>query len=168
MRDGEVNMSLTIACGIEGTFHQMLLHRRASTLRILVEQEQAFWQLAVVQPICLEHVGSDGLVFPFSNEGLDALAFVLLADSVEGLIEGELLDAVEILLLKVCCGCIVVSIDEGEHVLEHTAGSTRGGHKLYNLVACGLVLVPGVLKLLAFISVWGNDATSDTCGGFQF
>ena len=122
--DGEVYVSLTVRGSVKCTFHQVFLHRRTGTLGIFVEQQQAFRQLSVVQSLSLQHIGSHSLVVAFSNECLDALTLVLLAGSVECLVESKLLDGVEIFLLEVSCGHIVVGIHKGKHVLEHAAGST--------------------------------------------
>ena len=127
-----------------------------------MEEQQALRQLSVVQALRLQHVGSHSLVLAFGNEGLDALALVLLTDRIECVVESELLDRVEILLLEVGRRHVVVGIHEGKHVLEHTTGSTRGRHELHDLVACGLVLIPSVLILLASRCIGGDDTLTDT------
>ena len=115
---------LTIAGSIEGTLYQMLFHRRTGSLRILVEEQQSLRQLSVVQTLSLQHIGGYGLVLTFGDQGLDTLALVLLAGGIQCLVEGELLDGVEVLLLEVGGRHVVVGIDEGKHVLEHTTGGT--------------------------------------------
>ena len=89
-----------------------------------MEEQQSLRQLTVVQSLGLQHIGSNGLEFTLGNECLDALAFVLLADGIERLVEGKFLNAVEILLLEVGGRHVVIGVDEGEHILEHTAGGS--------------------------------------------
>ena len=124
VRNGEMHVGLTIRGSIERTFNQVFLHRRARTFWIVVEQEQALGQLAIVQAFCLQHVGSNSLEVTFLHQLLDALAIVFLTSCIELTIEGELFDVVKILLLKVRCGLVVIGIHESEHILEHTAGCT--------------------------------------------
>ena len=124
MRNGEVNMRLTIGSCIERTFYQVLLHRSTRTLWIVVEQEQALGQLSVVQSLCLQHVGGYCFEITLLNQSLDTLAIVFLANSVELTIESKLFDIIKIFLLKVSCGFVVIGIHKSEHVLEHAAGCT--------------------------------------------
>ena len=105
--------------------------------------------LSVVQPLGLQHVGSYGLVVTLGDECLDTLALILLAGSIQLVVEGKLLDVVKILLLEIGCGYVVVGIHKGKHVLEHTAGGTRCGYKLHHLLAFGLVLLPSLHIRLA-------------------
>ena len=145
----------------------MFLHRCARPLGILVEEQQALRQLTVVQTIGLQHVGSHSLVVAIGDERLDALAFVLLAGSIERIVESELLDGVKVLLLEIGSWYIVVGIHKSEHILKHTAGSTRCRHKLHHALALSLVGVPDVLILLALSSIGGNDSTTDTSGSLE-
>ena len=124
VRNGEMHVGLAISGSIECTFDQVFLHRSTRTLRIVVEQEQALRQLTIVQSFSLQHVGSNSLEVTLLNQRLDALAIVLLANSIQLTIEGKLVDIVKILLLKVRCGFVVIGIHESEHILEHTACCT--------------------------------------------
>ncbi len=124
MGDGEMDMSLAVRSGIEGTLYQVFLHRGAGTFGIGMEEEHALRQLSVVQALGLEHVGSDSLVVTGSEEGGDILSLVLLTGGVQGVVESELLDVSEELLLEIGGGHIVIGIDKGEHVLEHATGGT--------------------------------------------
>ena len=160
-------VSLAIRSGIEGTLYQVFLHRCASTLWIVVEQKQALRQLSIVQTLGFEHVGCNGLVITFSNERLDALAVVLLAGSIEFGIEGELLDVIKILLLKVGGWHVVVGIDKGKHILEHAAGGTRCGYELHHLLALGLILLPSLYILFALSLRGSHDTFANGCCCFQ-
>ena len=132
-----------------------------------MEEQQSFWQLTVIQALGFEHVSCDCLIFAFCNKSLNTLTLVLLADSVQGIVECKFLDAVEILLLEVGSGYVVVCVDESEHVLEHAAGSTRGRNKLHYAFALGLIGVPAVFILFPFIGIRGDDTIVDTCRCFQ-
>ena len=160
-------MSLAIGSSIERTLNEVFLHRGTWAIGILVEEQQALGQLTIVQTLGLQHIGSHSLVVTLGHEGLDALAVVLLTGSIECIEEGKLIDRVEILLLEIGGGHIIVGIDESEHVLEHAAGGTRCRHELHNLIACGLVLVPYLLELLALIGIRSNDALTDSGGCLQ-
>ena len=165
--NGKVHVSLTIRGSIQGTFHQVFLHRRTSTLGIVVEQQQSLGQLSVVQSLSLQHVGCNGLVVTLSYERLDTLALILLAGSIQLVVESKLLDIVKILLLEISGRHIVVGIDKGKHILEHTTGGTRCGHKLHHLLALGLVLLPSLYIRLALSLRRRYDALADSCGSLQ-
>ena len=164
---GEVDVSLAVGGGVEGALHKVLLHGRARSLWVVVEEQQALWQLSVVESFGLEHVGGHSLVVTLGHESLDVLSLILLAGGIQLVVEGKLLDIVEIFLLKFGGGHVVVGIDESEDILEHTAGGTRGGHELDDATAGGFVLLPCVYILLAFCGSRCHDATADGCGGFE-
>ena len=165
--DGEVDVCFAIGCSVKRTLHKMLLHGGTCSFGVLVEEQEALWQLSVVQALSLEHIGSDSLVAPFSDELFDALALVLLANGVECVIESELLDGVEVFLLEIGGGHVIVGIDKCKHVLEHTAGSARCGYELDHLLAFSLVGVPGIDELLALGFSGCNDTIADTSRCFQ-
>ena len=123
--------------------------------------------MTVVESVGTQHIGSHGLIVAFSHEGLDALAFVLLAGSIQLGIEGEALDVVEEALLEVGRRHIVGCIDEGEHILEHTAGSSAGGHELHDAMTAGFVFVPALLVHPALFHVGGYNAVAHTGGGIK-
>lgn len=166
--DGEVDMSLPIRGSIECALYEMLLHRCARSFCIVVEEQQSLWQLSVVQSLCLQHVGSDSLVVTLGNECLDALALILLADSIQLTIEGKLLDIVKILLLEISGRHVIVCIDKGKHVLEHTAGCTTGWHELHDTLAGSFILLPGIDIFLTVVLVRSYNTTLDTGGGISF
>ena len=160
---GEVYVCFSVAGSIECALYQMLFHRCAWTLGILVEQQQSLWKLSVVQSLGLQHVGGNGLVFPLCHQSLDALALVLLAHSVQSLVEGKVLYLVKVLFLKVGCRHIIVGINKCKHVLEHTACSTAGRHKFHYSLALSLILVPCFYQLLALVGIRGNNTFSYAC-----
>ena len=162
-----MDVCLTIRGGIKCTLYEMFLHWGTSSLGILVEEQQTLGQLTIVQTFSFQHIGSDGFVFAFSDKSLDAFALVLLTNGVEGLIEGKLLDTVEVFLFEIGGGHVVVGIDKSKHVLEHTAGGTRSRHELYHTFACCFVLFPSLLVFEACLGIGGNDTMSDTGGCFQ-
>ena len=145
----------------------MLLERSARPLGILVEEQQALRQLAVIKPFRLQHVGNDGLVAAFSQKRGDVFAFILKAGIVKLAVEGETLDVVEVTLLKVGLGRIVVAVQESEHVLEHAAGSSAGRNELDNALAFGLVGVPRVDISCTLIVGRSHDAVAHGCGGLE-
>ena len=167
VRDGEVDVSLTVGSSIECTLDQMLFHGRARALVVLMEEEHALWQLAVVQSFAAQHVGSNGFVVALGHKLFHAAALILQAHVVESIVEGKLLNLVKILLLEISGRNIAVTVDKSEHVLEHAAGGTRCRHELHHALALGLVLLPGFDILLALSLVWGNDAIADGCGSFE-
>ena len=85
-----------------------------------MEQQHTLRQLAVVQSVSLQHLCSHGFIVAFAYKSVYVLAQVLLARLVESIIESEALDVCEIYLLKVSGGDVIVCIDKGKHVLEHT------------------------------------------------
>ena len=113
-------VGLAVGGSIECTLYQVFLHRRTGTFGILMEQEHTLGQLTVVQALLEEHVGHHLLILSFLDKVLDALSLVLTADGVERIVEGKLLDVVEVLLLEGRGGHVVVGIKEGKHILEHT------------------------------------------------
>ena len=143
----------------------MLLHRCAGSLLILVEQQHALGQLAIVQSFLLQHVGCYCLVVAFGHQFLDSLALVLLADGIESVVESELLNVGKVLLLEVGGGHIVVGIDKGEHVLEHAAGCTRCGHELDDAASVGLILFPCSDVLLSLLLARSHDTVAHGCCG---
>ena len=119
MAHGEVDIGLVVGGGIERTLDEVLLHRCACALGIVVEKEHALGQLSVVESLLEEHVGHHLLILAFLDEVFDALALVLTANGVERIVEGKLLDVAEILLFKWGSGGVVVGIKECKHILEH-------------------------------------------------
>ena len=167
MTHREVHVGLSVAGCIERTFHQMFFHGGTRTFGILVEQEHSLGQLTVVQAFCLQHRGSNGLVLPIGHQGFHTLALVLQTGGVQSIVEGELLQVVEILLLEIGGRHIIGRIHKGEHVLEHSTGSTTGRNELHDLLAFCLIGVPCVNHALALLTIWCDNTVSDTGSGFQ-
>ena len=168
MRDCEVYMGLTVRCCIEGTFHQMFLHRRTRSLSIVMEQQQALRQLTVVQTLSFQHVSCNSLIITLGHQFLDALAVIFLAGGIQLTIESKVLYVVKVLLLKVSRRHVVRSIYKGKHILEHTAGSTRSGYELHHFLAHGLVLLPGIHTGFSRCFVRSYYTLADSGGGLQF
>ena len=164
---GEVHVGLAVAGGIKRTLDEMLLHRRAGSLGILVKEQHALRQLAVVQAFLVQHVGHHSLVVALSHQLLHTLAVVGLALLVQRPEESEVLDAVEVFLLKVGGWHVIVGIQEAEHILEHAAGSTRSGHELHDFAPLGLIGIPGVDILFPLCLVGSHDAMADAGGSLQ-
>ena len=164
---GEVHVGLAVAGSIERTLHEMLLHRRAGTLGILVEEQHALRQLTVVQAFLVQHVGHHSLVVALSHQLLHALAVIGLALLVQRPEESEVLDAVEVFLLKVGGRHVIVGIQEAEHILEHAAGSTRSGHELHDFAPLGLIGIPGIDILFPLCLVGSHDTMADAGGSLQ-
>ena len=164
----EVYGSLAVAGGIECAFHQVLFHRSAWTFRILVEQKHALWQLAVVQSVGIEHVASHILISSVGDELLHSSAEILPACVVECVVEGKFLNVVEILLLKVCCRYVVVSISKGKHILEHSRCRSRSRNELHDAMALCLVLLPCLFVLFHVGFCRGDDAFSYTGSCLEF
>ena len=141
---GEVDFCLALGAGIQRSLHQMLFERSARTVRISVELQEALGKLSVIEALVLQHIGHYGLVLSVSNELVHALTFVLAAGIVQILKECEVVDVIEISLLKRCGGLVIGSVKELEHILEHTACRTAGGHKLGDDMSLALVLFPGL------------------------
>ena len=156
-------MSLTVRSCIESSLYEMLLHRSACTILVFVEEKQTLWQLTVVETLGLKHVGCHSLIVTIGDESFDTLALVLLTDNIESIVERELLDRVEVFLLEIGSRNIIVGINECEHVLEHTAGSTRGWHELHHALSLSLIGIPRILVLLALCCIGGDDASANAC-----
>ena len=167
VRYGEMHVGLTVGSGVERTLHKMLLHRRARTFGIVVEEQHTLGQLSVVESLLAEHIGHHSLVVSCGHEGIYSLAFVLLANLVKFLIESEILDFAEESLFEIRGRHIVVGIEEGEHILEHTAGGTAGRHELHNFAALRLIVVPGLDISIALRLVGSDDTVAYAGCGFE-
>ncbi|CUQ46262.1 Uncharacterised protein [Segatella copri] len=124
VRNGKVNICLAVAASIERSLNQVLLHWGANLVLILVELEQSLRQLSVVQSLWLEEISHDSLVIALLDKAHNALLVVYMALIAECLAESKLLDILEELFFEVSSRNIVWSIQEREHVLEHTASRT--------------------------------------------
>ena len=141
----------------------MLLERSAHAVFISVEEQQALRQLSVVKAPRLEHIGNNSLVVAGSNKGCDVLALILYASCVKLIIESKLLYVVEEFLFEVSTRFVIVSAEKSEHILEHTAGSSTGRNKLYDLLAFCLIGFP-LCDIVGTLTVGrSNDATANAC-----
>ena len=91
-----------------------------------------------------------------------------MAFVAESRTEGELLDVVEKLFLEISSRHVVRSVEEGKHILEHTASGTRGRHKLHDFVSLRLIVVPSLLIVRHFIVCRSHDALANGSSTFQF
>ena len=90
---------------------------------------------------------------------MHTLAVQLLAGSIKVFKESGIVNTLEIFLLEIRLGRVVGSIHKGEDVLEHTAGGTRGGHKLHNLVLrVGRIFIPSSDEGSLFFLAGHEDA----------
>ena len=132
VRNREVNVSLTVRASIERCFYEMLLHRSARTILVLMEQQQALRQLTIVQALCLKQVCYDSLILAVLDKVANTFAFVLLALCAKSLLESELLDIVEEELFEVGSRLVIVGRKERKEILEHTARSSTCRHELHD------------------------------------
>ena len=146
----------------------MLLHGRTGTLCVFVEQQHTLWQLTVVQSLSLQHIGSHSLIVAFCHQSLDTFALVFHADSIQRLVEGKLLNVVEIFLLEIGGRHVIVGIHECKHILEHTTGGATGRYELHDTLTCSLIVLPGFHVLLTLALVGGYDAVTYCSCCFQF
>ena len=82
MRDREVNVRLAIAGSIECSFYEMVLHRRAWSLWIVMEEQHSLGQLAVVKTLLEEHILNDFLILSVLYKILNALALILSTSGI--------------------------------------------------------------------------------------
>ena len=156
---GKVDLRLSLRAGIESSLGQVFLQGRThASVGIAVEEQESLGKLAIVEAFGLEHVGHHVLVAASCHQRVYTLALVALASLVEGIEEGELVDAVEISLLKVGSGHIVGRVEKFEHILEHAAGCTTRRHEFGNVVALHLVVLP-LLDVGFHLVVLGCDDT---------
>ena len=164
---GEVDIGLAARTGIECRLDEMLLHRRARAVGIVVEEEQPLGQLSVAQPLAFEQEGHDGLVFAGGKQGLKVFALGGPTAVVERVAEGEMPNVVEEPLLKVGGGHVVGGLEKGEKILEHAAGRPRSRHKLHDAVALGLIRLPRLDVDIALGGLRSHDACTDGCRPFE-
>src|SRR5574344_304520 len=145
----KMDICLTVAGSIHGTFYQMFLHRRTRSVAISVEQEQSLRQLTVVQSFLFKHIGYHLFIFPGSHERFDILTLILLAYLIEGTVECESLNIVKVLFLKIRCRHIIVGTEESEQIREHSAGCPTGRYELHECVTCCLIVVPYINVLFS-------------------
>ena len=156
--DREVNAHLAIlAASIECSFHEVLLHRGACAVLIFVELQQTFRQFAVRKTF-LAQQGGDGCLH-------GVVAAVLGDGSLQIVDEGKLVEVVLKLLDELC---LFVVVQKLKQVLEHTAGCTRGGHKLQHLACSVQIGIPSSEIVLLLSIRRDGDAIAWRCGSCQF
>ena len=167
VRNGEMDVGIAVGAGIESSLYEMLLHRSARSVLILMEEEEALGQLTVIEALSLEEVSHDSLIFASLGKVAYATAVVLLALGTESLLKGEFLYIVEESLLKVCGGYVVGSAEESEEILEHSAGGTACRHELYDAVVRREIVGPVCHVLLYFLLCGLEDAIADGGGSLN-
>ena len=135
-------MNHTIAVGIQCSLHQMFFQRCACTILIFMEKQESLRQLTVIKPLLLKQVCNYCLVVPFCHQDLYAFAFILLAHLIKRRIECKFLHIVKEMLLKICRRHVILRIEEGEHVLKHTACGSTGRNKLHNFLSFSFIAFP--------------------------
>ena len=153
---------------IECSFREVFFYRRFCTIVIAMELQQALWQLTIVQAFFAKHVCNHSLVFAFFDECIHALAFVQETSVVEGVEESEVMYVGKERLLEVRRGHLVISIEELEHILEHTACSTACRHELGNIMSFCLIVVPSLDVSLCFVFRRSHDAITNSSSSLQF
>ena len=156
--NGEVQVALASAGGIQGALHQVLLHGRADLVGIAVEQQQALGLVAVVEAFGLKEVAHHQLVIAGSRLGLEVIP-VFGQGFSQRLVEGELgklLEEGDSLLASL--GRVIAQV--GVEFLEHTGGGARGGHELHQFLAGEHLGIVGA-KLLHRVGVEAQDAVVD-------
>ena len=163
VRDGEVNVGLTIGACIHGSLYEMLLHWCARAVLVVVEKQQSLRQLAVVETFGSKHVSCYCLIVALGKKSLDVLTLILLALVTQFLAEGEVANTLEIAFLEVCCRHVIVCIYECKHILEHTAGSSRCRNELHDSVTLILVILPCLYICLSLLAVGSDNSFLHTC-----
>ena len=163
-----MKIDLALAVGsIERTLHQMFLDGGTHVLCGLVEEEQTFGKGSVVEAFGKQEILHHGLVSAGGYQSINVFALILLASLVQGTEECEIVNLGKEFLLKVGSGHAIVSLEEGEHILEHTACGTACGHKLENLFVGGQISGPQILVIGSFVFVNGHDSVLERCGALE-
>ena len=128
VRHGEVDVHLAVGCSVHRTLHHVLQCRRACTVTVRVEKQQALRQIAVV------HVLQEEAHCVLTLLACQLLAKGKLGDIVEELTDERSLNAV---------------VEVLEQVLEHTRSGSRCRNELQHLMSLSQILLPGGNQLLA-------------------
>ena len=165
---GEMDLCLALRTGIQSRLNQMLFQRSTRSRGIFMELEKSFGQLAVIKALVLEHIADYSLVLAFGNELIHSLAFILAARIVQVVKEGKTVDILEVGFFKGRSGLVVRSVEEFEHILEHTAGRTACRHKLGNDMTLVLVLVPSLQIIVYIMTGRNHNIRSDGRSTLEF
>ena len=168
-RNSEMHIHFSgLACRIQRTLHQMFFQRRTHTIRIPVEFQQSLRQCPIVQAGSFQQLGYDRFVILLRHQSVNILSRIIHTSRIQVIIECEAMNMIEKLLLEISLRSIVISPQEFEQILEHTAGGTRGGYKLHDGFLPFLICIPCFQISLHFISGGGHDAFLNRSGRIQF
>ena len=131
-RDGEVDADRAGRDGVGGTLGQMLLDGLAGPLGVGVEGDEPLGLRAVTEPLLDDGAHDRAVVGPGGQDGLQLGP------------EGEALD---VLQQFVDARAALALVDEGEELLEHARGGSRGGDELDDPQFVGGGLVAGDRRL---------------------
>ena len=138
--------------------NKMFLQRRARFVVVVVEKQQPFGQIAIVQPFFAQQMRHNLLIptslFQVANTALR----VGLAAFAKLFPKCEQLCIVKKLFLKRVCGLVVGRIEKREEVFEHPTSRSRRRNKLHNLAAFGLITLPFGQKRVAFCCRWSHNS----------
>ena len=158
VRHREVNICLAIRCCIESRLNEMLFQRRARFVVVVVEKQQPFGQIAIVQPFFAQQLRHNLLIptslFQVANTALRVglTAFAKLFPKCKQL------RIVKKLFLKGVCGLVVGRIEKREEVFEHPTSRSRRRNELHNLAPFGLITLPFGQKRIAFFCCWSHNS----------
>ena len=124
-RDSEVYIHFpTLSGSIQCSLYQMLFQRCTHAICITMELEQAFRQRSIVQSGRLQQVRNHRLVIMFRQQGIDVLSCIIQTSRIQVIVECKIMNVIEEFLLKISSRFVILSTQEFEHILEHTAGSS--------------------------------------------
>ena len=158
VRHREVNICLAIRCRIESRLNEMLFQRRARLVGIVVEKQQPFGQIAIVQPFFAQQMRHNLLITASRFQVANTALRVGLAAFAKLFPKCEQLCIVKKLFLKGVCGLVVGRIEKREEVFEHPTSRSRRRNKLHNLAAFGLITLPFGQKRVAFCCRWSHNS----------
>ena len=153
-RDSEVYIHFpTLSGSIQCPFYQMFFQRCTHAICITMELEQTFRQRSIVQSGRLQQVRNHCLVIMFRQQGIDVLSCIIQTSRIQVIIECKIMNVIEEFLLKIGSRFVILGTQEFEHILEHTAGSSRSRNKLDDFLITCLVCIPCGKILFAFFLI---------------
>ena len=153
-RDSEVYIHFpTLSGSIQCPFYQMFFQRCTHAICITMELEQTFRQRSIVQSGRLQQVRNHRLVVMFRQQGIDVLSCIIQTSRIQVIIECKIMNVIEEFLLKIGSRFVILGTQEFEHILEHTAGSSRSRNKLDDFLITCLVCIPCGKILFAFFLI---------------
>ena len=164
--DGEVHVHPSVAsAGIECALHEVLLQRGARAPRVVVEQQEALWQLAIGEALGAEQIVDDGLVLPGLHQLVDAPSLAVDEGGVQLLRESKVVDVGKELLDERCRGLVSHVILNRCFYLYELLGECKLIDE-FSLQHVGHVDARHVV-VLSFVVAGHGDALSGRCGCAQ-